>query len=42
MAAALRILGPLTLGDKPPLSQADEVVQQKVLMAMYCVTGAIA
>ena len=41
MGASLSILGPLIIGENPPLAHVDEVVQQKVLIAMDCLSGAI-
>ena len=41
MAASLQILGSLILGEKPPLAHVDELVRQKVLIAMDCLAGAI-
>ena len=41
MGASLQILGPLIVGENPPLAHVDDVVQQKVLIAMDCLSGAI-
>ena len=41
MGASLQILGPLIVGESPPLAHVDEVLQQKVLIAMDCLSGAI-
>ena len=37
----MQILGPLIVGENPPLAHVDDVVQQKVLIAMDCLSGAI-
>ena len=37
----MQIMGPLILGENPPLAHVDELVQQKVLIAMDCLSGAI-